>query len=329
MKSLHLIIQLLRLGYHVKYHANQDFTFIKHLSDNTLKPFGHKLDPNYFSPIRHYLIGLRITNLWFSTLRGYPCKEHEIMAGRYLGAMTPLFDSLFDDKRLTMNDIRDAISSQNPDNLIITLLRTFRTHLLENVKNRENVEEKLELVIQSQMQSLEQKNPDISIDQVRRITFDKGGFALLLCRSILDHPMKENEEEMILHLGALVQLTNDIFDVLEDHRKSIKTMADGISDFDSLTSEHQGLIISFLRESERCDYKKSNLWKFQALVMLILSRGLVCIDHLKKSQKENNGVFHPGSMSRKQLICDMEKPSNFLKSLKYSLTYLRNYSAYN
>jgi hypothetical protein len=243
--------------------------------------------------------------------------------------MTPLFDSLFDDKTLTMSDIRDGISSQDPDNATITLLQALREHLFENVKNRETVEEKLELVIESQMQSLQQQNPDISLDKMRRITFDKGGSAMLLCRSIMDHPMKENEEEMVLQLGALVQLTNDIFDVWEDYLKGIKTMADGISDFDSFVTEYQGLIISLLQKPERCDYKKANFRKFHGLVMLILSRGLVCIDHLKTAQKENKGIFYPGSMSRKQLVCDMEKTSNFLKSLKYSNTYLRDYSAHN
>lgn len=146
----------------------------------------------------------------------------------------------------------------------------------------------------------------------------------MLCRSIMDHPLVEKEEEMVLQLGALVQLTNDIFDVWEDRQKGIKTMADGIPDFTSLKSEFQQLILSFLQKTGELHYKKSNKRKFSSLVLMIISRGLVCLDHLETSRQENNGIFEPSSMSRKQLICDMEKPSNFLKSLKSSLGFLRS-----
>jgi hypothetical protein len=328
LKALILIGQLIRLGHQAIIPVRKDFDFIE---KQYLKIPGSKvqnLDYKLIKSIKHYLMGLRITNLWFSTLRGYPCSEREIMAGRCLGAMTPLFDSLFDDKTLTANNIRDAISSRIPlqdtESVIVTLLRSFRDDLLGNIQNKPLVEEKLEGVIKIQMDSLQQQQPHVSDEEIRRITFEKGGGSLMLCRSIMDHPLAENEEEMVLHLGALVQLVNDIFDVREDGQKGIKTMVDGIPDFTSLKTEFQGLIIAFLQKTEYMHYKKSDKRKFEALVMPVLSRGMVCLDHLERSRLDNNGIFDPLSMSRRQLVCDMEQPSNFLKSLKYSLGFLKS-----
>ncbi len=321
MKIILLLRQLIQLGYQVKYHGKRDSLIIQDQANDILEPYGYKLEEKYLKPLKHYAIGLRITNLWFSTLRGYSCTDKEILAGRYLGALTPLFDALFDDQELNAKDIRDAISSQNTDNETIILLRAFRDLLLDNVKNPLVVEKYLQQIIDSQIDSLSQKNPDITYDEIRRISFNKGGVALQGCRSILDHSMDEKEEEAVHQLGSLVQLTNDVFDVWEDTRKGIKTMVDGIPDLAGFRTEYQNLIISFFRKCEHLTYKKANRCKFYTQMMLIISRGLVCLDYLEKSQEDNNGVFDPQNMSRKQLICDMEKPSNFLKSLKYTLKY--------
>jgi len=321
LKTIYLLRQLTQLGYQVKYHGKRDKLFIQDQANDILEPYGYKLEEKHLKPLKHYAIGLRITNLWFSTLRGYPCTDKEVLAGRYLGALTPLFDALFDDKELNEMEIRDAISSQNTNNEIIILLQALRDRLLDNVKDPLVVEKYLQKIIDSQIDSLSQKNPDITYDEIRRISFNKGGVALQGCRSILDHSMDDKEKEAVHQLGSLVQLTNDVFDVWEDTRQGIKTMVDGISDLAGFRAEYQDLIVSFFQKCEHLNYKKANRSKFYIQMMLIISRGLVCLDHLDKSQEENDGVFNPQNMSRKQLICDMEKPSNFLKSLRYTLKY--------
>ena len=135
MRTIHLFRQLLHLGFHLRYHGNNDARFVVKAANGVLNPHNLSLDPKFYRPIRHYTTGLRITNLWFSTLRGYACSKDEIMAGRYLGAMTPLFDDLFDANELNEMGIRDAISSKHPDNEIIILLQAFRDRLLGMVKN--------------------------------------------------------------------------------------------------------------------------------------------------------------------------------------------------
>ncbi|MEA3477970.1 MAG: hypothetical protein U9R60_07315 [Bacteroidota bacterium] len=321
MKTFQLLRQLWQLGIQVRIHGSKDARFIQDQANDILN-FHHKsLDDKFYRPIKHYTAGLRITGSWFATLRGYPLSKKEIMAGRYLAAMTPLFDALFDDEGLGEENIRDAISSESPENENIILLHAFRDNLYDNVKNKELIEHFLEKIIQSQVDSLRQKEPGISLDEIRQITNDKGGFALLGCRSILDHPLDVKEQEAVYQLGALVQLCNDVFDVWEDTRKGIKTLVDGNSNLASLRSEYLHLINSVLRFFESLNYKKPNLHKFFMQMILIIGRGLVCIDFLEKSQAENNGVFNPRNMQREQLICDMEKPGNFLKSLKYSLNY--------
>jgi hypothetical protein len=53
------------------------------------------------------------------------------------------------------------------------------------------------------------------------------------------------------------------------------------------------------------------------MLAAIVSRGFVCLHMLQEREKQNNGNFNPGAFTRKQLICDMEKPINLLRTLHH------------
>ena len=71
------------------------------------------------------------------------------------------------------------------------------------------------------------------------------------------------------------------------------------------------------------NFESKNVVRFLDMIMPVVNRGFVCIDQFEKLEKNNNGVFEPKKFSRKQLICDMEKPVNLLRTFVY--TYKNTY----
>jgi hypothetical protein len=54
----------------------------------------------------------------------------------------------------------------------------------------------------------------------------------------------------------------------------------------------------------------------------VLTRALVALDHYEKACTHTNGNFDPAKLTRKQLICDMEKPANIFKMIHYAAKWL-------
>ena len=50
---------------------------------------------------------------------------------------------------------------------------------------------------------------------------------------------------------------------------------------------------------------------------MIICRGNVCLDMLQKKEELTNNAFAIDKYKRKDLICDMEKPVNILKTINY------------
>ncbi len=125
------------------------------------------------------------------------------------------------------------------------------------------------------------------------------------------------EEQLFYHAGALLQLENDLFDVYRDHRDGISTMVTKCSSISALRRlylERWKLVKQSLAATRFSPRGKK---RFLEILCGLVSRGLVCLDMLQKRETENRGLFDPSAFTRKQLICDMEKPVNLLRTLHY------------
>jgi len=67
------------------------------------------------------------------------------------------------------------------------------------------------------------------------------------------------------------------------------------------------------------NYPENQVKKFLERVMPVINRGFVCLDQYQRLEKNSGGAFDTSSYTRKQLICDMEKPGNFLRTIQYQL----------
>ncbi len=256
----------------------------------------------------------------FAILRGTALSKDERYSITFLGGISGLLDDLFDDPLKDASNLIDFI--EHPESLIpknsyeALLLHLYQAGLAKS-KHRECLKAQARNVFDSQLGSLEQQSENSSASHLKSITFEKGGSSFLFYRMCLDSPLGNAEEKLIYHLGGLMQLGNDIFDLYEDIQLNIHTVA-------TCSTEIKDLRILFSEELEHTsllakgtNYPKKQTDLFIDLIKFVLSRVFVCLDQFEKLQLETGGKFEPKNYARKPLICDMQKATNQIKALRY------------
>ncbi|HLP04370.1 MAG TPA: hypothetical protein VK152_02975, partial [Paludibacter sp.] len=118
-------------------------------------------------------------------------------------------------------------------------------------------------------------------------------------------------------LGGLGQLENDLFDIYKDRKEGIQTLATRATHIGELKTHYiatHNKVISLIQQTS---YPASGRKKFARIVTLLTSRGLVCLDQFQCAQQSSGGIFNPAAYNREQLVCDMGKPTNILRSVHH------------
>lgn len=282
------------------------------------------LDEEDFNKIRNYYgFGVpAIVGEGFCTLRQLPMSHQERVASTYQGALTGLYDDFFDKTNIGIEGIRNMMDQPKSYDANTSLEKLFIHFLLqvhEKLPNKAFFNNTFNRVFDAQIESSKQAKDELSYEQIKEITFKKGGYSLLFYRSAFAHEMKEGEEKALYQTGAVMQLGNDIFDIYKDERDSIKTLISNCSDID----EPRSIFIDKLKESVRLikatAYHPEGIQNYLRKYMLGISRCFVAMDQLERLQKKSERKFRPNLYSRKDMICDMEKPMNILRSTRYYL----------
>ena len=296
-----------------------DIREIKKVNDGTLSGKDFKKIFSYYGLAVPAIIGEG-----YCILRGQEMSRSERDRLTYMGSLTGLFDDFFDEKETPEIHIRELIN--NPmlslaKNSYEELFLSFYLKALDR-HGPETVKELLNRVCDAQLRSKMQKDPGISKEDIESITLEKGGASLLFYRCAFPGEPGKIEHKMFYLLGGLGQLENDIFDTYKDYHAQIRTLATTAKRISELRSFYIRLMKDVYSMIDQTAYPGKNKKRFARLVSLISSRGLVCLDHLQKQENLTGGVFDLASYSRKSLICDMEKPLNRLKLLRYYLNNL-------
>ncbi|MBS4057489.1 MAG: class 1 isoprenoid biosynthesis enzyme [Bacteroidales bacterium] len=286
----------------------------------------HPLDPKEMKKITHYY-GLAVPAILgeaFGILLAKPMSRNERMALTYLGGATGLFDDFFDKHHLPKDYILDLLRQSR--DLIVTnaneqLFLNLYGKALEHAANPDLVRTYSLKIFESEVLSEKQLNPEIDIHEIKRITLEKGGVSLLFYRSGMDAAISDEEKVLFFHLGGLLQLENDIFDIYKDHRDGIKTLATTATKIEPLRVTYTTLTDQVIRYVHETAFSEKNKRQFIDIMLIIIGRGFVCLDMLARNEKSSNNVFSIDSYSRKDLICDMEKPINMLRTIHYFATY--------
>jgi len=313
---------LIRLGYSVVlintlYYRSGLYRLIKKSYASVKQPINLKYRKRIYY---HGMLG-SITNVWFTVLRGKSQTRQEALAGFYLGAATAVYDDLFDHYDYTMDEsLVDLAEGQYKYGNITELLsKSFYDVILNNLKDPTKFNFYLQKVGYEQEASKAQVGGNLSIEAIRKITYDKGSYSVALSRSILQHAYRPEEAEAVYILGKLIQLTDDVFDVRRDHLEGVDTLLTKTKDIRPIQKEYIQLIEDSFQAFHSLNYKQGNYLVFCMQVMFIVSRGLVALDQLVEAQKRLNGIFDIEKMTREELVCDMEKPRNIWKSFLYTI----------
>jgi hypothetical protein len=258
----------------------------------------------------------------FCTLRGWRMTEKERIASTGQGVITGLFDDFFDKTGITNTQIREMMEhpfAYTPASSLESIFIDYLKKIHRNTLDPVSLNDAFDRVYEVQVQSQSQQNDDMDGESLLKLTLDKGGYSLLFYRSVFEHPMIEGEYDAIYLVGGLMQLANDLFDVYEDSRHGINTLATKsrkIEELRSLYNKQQTITFAAI---SRLAYPGANKRAYLRKLSLGLSRCQVCMDQLEKLEKKSNNEFNAQAHERRELICDMEKWGNLFRSLLYYL----------
>lgn len=263
-------------------------------------------------------------------LRHKKMTSTERMVSTCQGAMTGLGDDFFDKQRLSETELKNFIESPDISSGKTELEKIalhFYISALNNSARPLFMKNQVIKVFQSQLLSKKQTKPGLSIQEIKEISFQKGGQSLLFYRTAFDHPLKKGEDDVLYVLGSLMQLSNDIFDVYKDLQNGIHTLVTTTTNIKVLREIYGEILQTGIQATLQLGYNKKDIRKFlQILSMAIFSRCYVCLDQLEGNEKKSDNIFRPHLYTRKDLVCDMDTTANKLKSIKYHMWITQKYT---
>ncbi|MCU0375234.1 MAG: hypothetical protein MUF24_07995 [Chitinophagaceae bacterium] len=311
--------QLRRQRRFMQEHLNPLLQQARLTNDGSLGTEDFKKIENYYSLAVPAVLG----EAW-AALRGRPLAPNERYAATMLATTTGLYDDYFENKTLSDDYIENLYrypAQYTGQNSNEKLANYCWREALEKGASAEALTHYAHLVHTAQIASRRQLLPDTSLAEIESTTFDKGGYSVLIYLSVLQAPMDALDTEMLYQAGALLQLENDLFDVYKDQRDGIRTLATMAADIAPLRALYLQRWLLVKQAIAHTSHPAAGKARFRRILSAIVARGFVCLDMLATRQHQNGGVFNPAVFTRKQLICDMEKPQNLLKTLYYFTRY--------
>lgn len=281
---------------------------------NQLLTSNFVIDGTLRKRIEFYTMQSTITNLWFTALRRAKATAHETDTGLLLGAVTPVYDDLLDDYRLTHTQLIDSPTFKDPKiNNLVVLYQWLDREIKERIELKSAYANYLALIIEAQAQSQAQhKQHTFDVGYLLTITRNKGGYATLLYRCLLANPLLSGEEEAIYELGALLQLMNDLFDLYKDTQAASSTLVTHCENPSDLLPMYMRQLTVVIEKFALLAYPKVQKDLCIRLILTMVSQGVICIHQFIALQKMH-GHFNAKEFTRKDLICDMDKISNQIK----------------
>jgi hypothetical protein len=302
-----------QLGWEILYKNRRSTRRLYRELDALLKPYGFALNAEHHKRIFFYTAQSAITNHWFSLLRGKPPTPQERSHAIYLGAFTPIADDLMDSTGQTFEQLVRAKKNDTADAILFAYLLEKLQPLIHESPLFATYFKKAH---EAQNRSLKQLGKEkLGIEELKQISFDKGGYYTTLYRMVLQNPPKKGEEAAIYTLGAILQVLNDLFDIYKDHHNGVQTLVTNTADIPFIAKELKALESTFMAQYQALDYPATAKRKSLTAIMAIVTRGHVAIEHYLKLQGKAKKL-DAAKYDRKPLIVDMEKPGNIWRNLR-------------
>lgn len=290
--------------------------------DELEKKYNGKFQTEQKKKILDYY-GLFITSFLCSSykrLYGKILTDEERKRATLFGVLTPVGDDLFDIDKLDNISIREITfhpETFNANTFSSHIAKEIQAYLLQSVPHKEAYIKASKDVLDIQVETILQTNPEISKDEMRRITYTKGAVSVIIYHQCLDDMADEQMLEVLFLIGSLYQLGNDIFDLYKDVRDKIYTLVNTCDDYNLFKKDFIERVRLQNQKIYALPYSKKDKEDFCIVMNTINARSLVAIDQFIETQKKYKGKVNWQELDRKEMIVDMEKPKNILKWMKY------------
>ena len=335
IKSISMFVQKVQIPFTAASCINRQKNFFgknidPQLADAKKKNDG-SLDENDLKKISgHYgLIVPGILGEAFCALRGEPMTKKERLAITSQAAMMVLAENFFDKQILSEQGLKDFIEKPqefNGNTCCQKLFLNFYKTALANAPQPTQMQEQLYNLFYARQFAKQQHGPGLSYEVIKDISMRKGGELMMFYRRAFKHPFKNGEEKMLYSFGGLIQLSNDIFDVYEDHKNGVSTLVTTAMKTEELRFYYAALLQIAKEAAFRSGYPKKNVREFMGIIFMgIFNKGYVCLDRFKKMEIRSRNIFDVKAYSRIDLCFDMNTWSNKLKSLRYYMKLSRRF----
>ena len=245
--------------------------------------------------------------------------EAEMRMVTLFGILTPVGDDLFDLDKLDIDSIKAITFTPETfvaDSFSAKVAKEIQTNLLQTVPDREAYLEASKNVFEIQIETIKQTAPSITEEELKRITYAKGGYSVIIYHEVLQKASPELWKALF-YVGSLMQLANDIFDMHKDVPDGIFTLPNQCKDFRGLRELYMQRVKETNQLLLTLPFGKAAKKEFCLRMNFIISRGLVAIDKFIQLEKQKKAALNFSSLTRKEIVCDMQKPGNILRWLKY------------
>ena len=258
----------------------------------------------------------------FCELAGRLSTKEESLLNQYYFALTGVYDDIID-QNSSIGIARLDTLLNHPDQKITTqfneriLVGTYQ-YLLKHVQDPLSYQNIIHSIHQAQKDSLQQFNPQITPAQIIDITQRKGGFSLLMCRYHLNLPQSNALNECWYHLGGVIQMTNDLFDIYKDLQEGIVTFCNKQRNLKEISDIYHQQIQLFYTSLSNLPFEVKKKHTLQIKLSFIPAFGMIALENLRKIKGSLDQLPDFTQLERKALIIDMEKPINIYKLLYYA-----------
>lgn len=315
-----VIRQLKKQRKFIKANVSPDLEAAKNKGDGSLNDHDLKKITGYYGLAVPAILGEA-----FCALRGRPMTKKERIASTCQGVITGLGDDFFDKQQFTNEALIKLIAdpgNAGGKNAYESLSLQYLNKALAFVPDPQWMQNMLMQVYHAQVLSKRQSQNGLGYDEIKDITQQKGAVSLLFYRTAFKDPMEAREAKLLYCLGALMQLSNDIFDVYKDQQQGISTLLTTTTHISRIRLLFLTLLKICYEAAFATGYPRRNIKKFlDILSIAIFSRCQVCLDQLEKNEQRSNHVFTVTKYKRKDMVCDMDTILNKWRSVRYHIRY--------
>ncbi len=306
----------------IKVQKRFNKTFLTPYLDELEKKYNGKFQPEQRGKILNYY-GLFITSFLCSSykrLYGETLSDEERKRATLFGVLTPVGDDLFDIDKLDNESIQQITfhpETFNATTFSSHVAKEIQTFLLNTVPHKDEYIKASKDVLDIQVETIKQTKPDISEEEMQRITYTKGAVSVIIYHQCLDEAADAQMLEVLFLIGSLYQLGNDIFDLYKDVRDNIYTLVNTCVDYLQFRKDFIERVKLQNEKIYALPYSLKDKEDFCIVMNTINARSLVAIDQFIATEKKYGSKIDWWKLDRKDMIVDMERPSNILKWLKY------------